>query len=316
MEERALSASSIKTIESCTWLYWQQYICKVPQKKEAGALRGGLVHLIFQLLLKQRHRKHYYSILKAKTVNQSPSICRLIVKILGKEKILSVDNFNLCKDMILVGLMEDFLGNGGKVGEPEFKFEISNENPKYKIKGYIDKLIFYGDKNVKIVDYKSSKYKFSGDDLSANVQSMVYSLAGYKLFKAEKVTTEFIFLRFANSPRQKLCFSQEQLKGFEEYLAYVYQIINNFDEKKAKSNMAAYNKKNNWLCGRGAWICPYIKPFTYHATLDKDGKIVKTAIDRKDLEKKGEQKCITMHYTGCPAWKNEIDGNEEGDILV
>jgi hypothetical protein len=303
---KALSASSIKSLETCSWLYWCQYANKIPQRSNEGAMRGTCVHLIFELLIQDKHRKHYDAIMQAGNIKGSPAICRLVIKLLRKDRILTTTNYDMVNDMILVGLRTDFFGLEGKeqgfLGEPEYRFEIISDDPKYRIRGYIDKIVFYKKGRIKIVDYKSSKQKFRGDELDANVQSMAYSLAGYKVLGATDVTTEFIFLRFPRQPIQAVHLTQEQLKGFEHYLAYIYELINDFDLKDAQSNMAAFSDKNSWLCKAGKWECPYFKGFSYYALVNKDGTIARTSM-KNDLDAQPGQELKVLKYAGCPAHK-------------
>jgi hypothetical protein len=51
---KTLSASRIKTLETCSWVYWLNYHAKVPQSQNDGALRGTICHTIFELLLNKR----------------------------------------------------------------------------------------------------------------------------------------------------------------------------------------------------------------------------------------------------------------------
>jgi len=46
----ALSASRIKTVEGCSWLYWCKYKLKLPDASNDGAKRGSICHLIFEHL--------------------------------------------------------------------------------------------------------------------------------------------------------------------------------------------------------------------------------------------------------------------------
>jgi hypothetical protein len=88
----------------------------------------------------------------------------------------SEENFDLVKKMIMVGLKHDFFctENGGKLGKAETDFLIENEDPPYIIKGYIDKHALYDKgKTLKIIDYKSSKKKFSKDALDGERQAMI-----------------------------------------------------------------------------------------------------------------------------------------------
>jgi len=42
--ETILSASRIKTAQSCSWLYWSKYKLKLPENGNDGARRGTVCH--------------------------------------------------------------------------------------------------------------------------------------------------------------------------------------------------------------------------------------------------------------------------------
>ena len=98
-----LSASRVKTLENCSWNYWCNYHLKVPQKKNAGASRGTVCHLIFELLLKDRHKKHFDAIIENHTIDASPPVARLVKKGLINEGFYDEENYELCSAMITVG---------------------------------------------------------------------------------------------------------------------------------------------------------------------------------------------------------------------
>ena len=137
--EKVLSASRIKTLESCSWSYWCNYHLKVPQKSNDGAIRGTVCHLVFECLLNQRHKKHYDTILKESNTEASEPIVRLVKKNLKKRKALNKENFELCMSMILVCLNQDFYGTGEELepAAPELEFLLENKKPPYKIRGFI-----------------------------------------------------------------------------------------------------------------------------------------------------------------------------------
>lgn len=293
----------MKTLETCTWLYWGKYHLNLPDKTNDGAIRGTICHMVFELLLGDKHRKHFDLITEGESTQSSPAVERLIVKHLKKQDAHNEENYELCMDMVLVGLKFDFHCEGSDLGDPELRFEYYNENPEYKIMGFIDKYAIYDDeeKTVRIVDYKSSKAKFRGDDLTANIQGMMYSLAArHKWPEAKRRLINFMFLRFPKKPIQELEFSDEQLNGFELHLASVYQVINNFNYEYAKSNFAKDNPKNSWLCGRGKWVCPHKNPYDYHVILDKDERVVHTSYEDDFGELKEGQRIEKKHYEGCP----------------
>ena len=69
MSERVtLSASRIKTAQSCSWLYWFKYILKAPDKSNNGAKRGTICHLVFELLGDPKEKKNYEKIMEKQDV--------------------------------------------------------------------------------------------------------------------------------------------------------------------------------------------------------------------------------------------------------
>jgi hypothetical protein len=298
---KTLSASRIKTLETCSWVYWNNYHAKVPQSQNDGALRGTICHTVFELLLNKRHLKNYKRIIKKNSIDGDKGVARLVKKLSAKVK-LDESNYKLLNDMILVGLKNDFFGEGGEIVKPEYDFDITNEEPKYHIKGFIDKPIKIK-KEMHIIDYKSSKYKFRGDDLEANIQAMMYSLASKKLWPKLKPIVKFLFLRFPKQPIQELIFTDEQIKGFEHYLEHINDYVNKFNEESARANFAVDNQKNKWMCQVGGWKCPYKDPYKYYVKVNDKGEIVETSLENNFKDIKGF-KVETRDYEGCPKFQS------------
>ena len=129
-KERILSASRIKTWEDCSWKYWCNYHSKVPGRNNDGAARGTVCHRIFELLLEKKNKKYYDLILEKGGTESSPAIKRLVRMLLKQEgfktsqNFYTKENYDLCLDMIYVGLNFDFYGQGGKPDKPEIDFLI------------------------------------------------------------------------------------------------------------------------------------------------------------------------------------------------
>ena len=307
---KALSASRIKMLQSCSWQYFCRYHISLPDTTNSGAQRGTVCHLVFELLLEPRHRNHYNLIIEANSIVGSKAINRLIKKHVKKVS-LTEEDYQLIDEMILVGLKHDFYCKGGEIVEPEYKFTIENESPKYKITGFIDKPVIYKKEGIiSIKDYKSSKKRFSGEDLEVNVQAMLYSLAAKSLWPDLKPVVEFIFLRFPKKPIQQLEFSDAQLRGFAITLEKLNEIINKFSEKDAKSNFAADKDGMRWLCKAGAtYECPFYRKFAYFAVVDSEGKILKTAFNKNELKAQSGQTVMEKQYDGCP--RHAINSDNE-----
>ena len=105
-----LSASRLKTVKMCSWLYWCKYHQRLPDKSNDGASRGTVCHLIFECLGKPSRRHYYDSILKSNDPFVIPSIKRLILSTAQALNVDDEENMSLIKDMIAAGVRYDFLG--------------------------------------------------------------------------------------------------------------------------------------------------------------------------------------------------------------
>lgn len=322
-----LSASRIKTLQSCSWQYYCNYNLKLPQKNNSGAMRGTVAHLIFEVLANPRHEHYIKEIVKNETCLKHKAIFRLIMKAAKREGLdldemvlplkksgKEISNLKCIDEMILVGLKFDFIGNYELIGS-EWEFDITNKEPKYRIGGFVDRI--FKDKNQMIIrDFKSSKIAFKGEELESNIQAMMYSLAARKKYKKQKdVLVKFLFLRYPDNPERECPhFSEEELRGFEHYLEYIGNYLQNFDEKKAKSNFASVDYSTKWMCStKSGWRCPYLDPIEYKVLIDKDGKVIKSIFSNQEFKEhdlKDGYRIETRQYDGCPAWKpveNDFD---------
>lgn len=321
-----LSASRIKTLDTCSWSYWCNYHLKLPDKSNDGAKRGTICHLVFEMLIHKKHKKHFKDILKGGAISSSKAVDRLVKKHAKAQGVDSAENYKMMDEMILVGVKNDFFGTkGASVLPPEFEFSIENKEPKYNIKGFIDKPIDYPkDKKMEIVDYKSSKEKFKGEEYTSNVQAMMYSLVSKKTWPDRKPIVKFVFLRFPEQPVQELTFSDEVLAGFEHYLSFVNEAVNNFNEKSAKASFAAdkvIKKEDGFkgplVCGfakyKGQlkkdgnvmWHCPFKFGFDYFSLENEKGETVKSS-HNDDLKPKSGEKVVKKTYDGCPKFQKKI----------
>ena len=62
--EVKLSASRIKTAQSCSWIYWSKYKKKMPDTNNDGARRGRICHNVFEHLAKQKTKRSFNKIVK------------------------------------------------------------------------------------------------------------------------------------------------------------------------------------------------------------------------------------------------------------
>jgi hypothetical protein len=330
MSERVtLSASRIKTVQSCTWLYWFKYFLKAPDKSNDGAKRGTVCHEIFEFL--GENKKEFNKIIKKNCISGSKIVENLMQEAAIREGVADEKNISSIKEMILNGLTYDFYGESmGKlkesVSEKDFDLDFKDERINFKIKGFIDKLFISKDSAL-IRDFKSSKEVFKGKDLEDNLQDLMYVLAVRKMYpELKSVTSEFIFLKY---PHKKGVIkmpeiTNEELAGFEQQLTDIQNYLDNFNEKAALKNLAAkadFPKDNSFggplMCGYAKspdekkadgspkWFCSAKFGFEFYQIKDETGKIIDSCF-KEDLEKfkeKYSDKQFVLHkYKGCPAF--------------
>lgn len=337
---KTLSASKIKTFQSCSWLYWCKYHLKLPEDSNDGANRGTICHLVFECLGNPRHKHHYNKIIKEGSVWKSAALKRLI---LYHAKILNVydlDNLNLINDMIMNGVKYDFFGKDeGKptkaLSEKAFDLKIEEDGKKYSIRGFIDKLFLYKKKSLAIIrDFKTSKKVFSGKDKTDNLQDLMYSLAVKKIYPDFlSRQSEFLFLKFdlekdllgkeGEGVVKMESVSDDELEGFEYYLTEVQKMVDDFTIEDAEANLAAkqdypkdgsfggplscgFAKYPNQLKKDGTkmWHCPHKFSYKFWRLIDKEGNTIKTSL-KNDLlpDKDIGESLLEEYYKGCPHWK-------------
>lgn len=108
IENKPLSASRIKTLQTCTWQYWCKYHLKLPDRSNDGSLRGTICHAIFENLGNPRHKHHYDKIIKAQDIFISPPIKRMVEAYARKHNIADFENIDLINQMTIEGLNYDF----------------------------------------------------------------------------------------------------------------------------------------------------------------------------------------------------------------
>tara|TARA_A100001201_G_scaffold56561_2_gene54893 strand:+ start:1702 stop:2730 length:1029 start_codon:yes stop_codon:yes gene_type:complete len=331
-----LSASRIKTAQSCSWLYWSKYKLHLPDRSNDGAKRGSICHLIFEVLGEKRRKKYFNKIIKTQDVFCVPSIKRLILKHAVKYEVDDEENLEMIKDMIFNGLTYDFFG--ADTGRPTEEYSekdfdiIKNDGTiKYKIRGFIDKLFLYKkNKYALIRDFKTSKSVFKGKDATDNLQDLMYSLAVKNLFPEYSTrVSEFLFLKFdleensSNSGIMRMKpLDEDELFCFEMQLSEIQKYLDNFSEKHARGNMAAYKDfptdgsfSGRLLCGfakekgelkldgNPKWHCPMKFDFFYYQIFDADKNVVGSYLEEDFEESLVPEDCTyeIKYYEGCPA---------------
>lgn len=292
-----LSPSRVKQYKDCAWLFYQTYFKKVPEVTHPKTLVGTLVHLILELLFKEKHRDHYELITKTRSVYTDPAIARLIRIFLAKNPQITPEIAAPLNELTFVALDHDFFQKGAeKVFDPEYSFEIKFED--FSTKGFIDRFALYKDHAV-IRDFKTQGKKFTEKELQNNIQAHMYMLAIKELFNLP-ARVEFILVRHPPTklkPEKHLQvvepISDAALEGLKIYLSAINKQIENLDEKSAMNNLRACDDIG--FCQR---VCQLREPFDYYEEIDENGSIIKTSKDKIIATSNSSVKI--KRYGGCP----------------
>lgn len=323
-----LSASKIDTYNTCSWLYYALYHLNLPRSQNEGAKRGDVTHIILESLINPRHKKNFDRILAAKSIRADKAVWRLTRKHCKRLGIWDTDNVKMVNGFVMVALEHNFYGDSSvkkTLPEKAFMIKVEEEDKKYCINGYIDKIFIKESKTgaifVEIYDYKTSKEKFAGDKATFNIQDYVYNIAARHLFpEAQDYNFCFLFLKFADDPlvRQKKL-SDDQVEGFEYILTDLTEELEKFDMSKAKKNLAAAKGWPKPGAGFGGLAkCGYAKfpgdankegkPYyyceakfaqDYYVVVNKDGVVVGSSAKKDELDA-AKGKIEKRHYKGCP----------------
>lgn len=308
-----LSASRLKTAFSCSWLYYAKYILKVPDESNSGAARGSVSHNVLETLLRPDRKIQVEEIKLRNDPWTNPAVYRLARMLAKKYGVWNDEDFKLIQNFILVALKLDFFLEGADSVEAEYEFDISGKN--WRAGGFIDKIGVYKDEVV-IVDYKTSKAKFSKEELNFNLQNYFYTLAAKRRFPDLPVRLQFQFLKIKSPIQDAPVISDDELRGFEQWLEEAGKYLTNFNEKNALDNPASASIKSRWVCGKPAgtikddgsiaFTCKFRVPFFYYELYQGD-KFLGSSKKKEELEERKEpgQFIVQKKYEGCPVYKHE-----------
>lgn len=320
--KETISASKLKTFFSCSMLYYLNYIKRIPQKQNEGAMLGDVVHIVLECLGRKNRRDEVAKIQADWSLDRVPAIRRYVDFRVRKNN-LSPESRGKIEKFIAIAVNSDFWCEGGKILGYEVDFDIKNEFPKYRIKGFIDMLVEY-DRFIRCRDWKSQKKLFTDDELVKHIQGSIYCLAVSKMYPNKIPITDFCMLNFEGATQrfpasiQAINSIKSYLTELEFYLAKVYEKIENFTEKDAWANLAA-NKdprpdhfEGKLICGfcktKGElkkdgtpkWHCAYRFGFDYYALYGETGDLLKTSLEEKDLVPKEGETVKKEYFAGCP----------------
>jgi hypothetical protein len=303
MPQIRLSASRIKEVLSCSWLFYCKEVLKLPETTHPKTLVGSLCHSILECLLNPRHKKHYLVIMAGKkSVYNSEAVTRLI-KWWQKKYNLEQKLINDVDAMVLLVLTQtNYLDEGAtKTFPPEQEFNLIIGG-KYPMRGFLDRLAIFGDKII-ITDYKTQGKVFTQEELDNNIQASVYQSYCKKQYGLP-AEVQFIMLRHpptrVNATKHIQTVpskTDSELAGIECYLEFMGQIFSNFTEEDAKKTFKC--DIDDGFCWR---VCQFRQGRDYKVKLDKEGNIIAgySINNEPEFDANEGEKIEVRSYKGCP----------------
>lgn len=298
--QRRVSASRLNDVADCTMKFYLREYLRMPEKVWPRTIAGTVCHSILEALATEKHRYHYDVVKEKGSIYASGAIARLARTWKAKHNI-SDQVFDDIDAMCMVALNHtDFLDKEAVekfAPEHEFQFTLPNGGT---VKGFIDRLARHTDKFI-IWDYKTAREKFTKNDVAESFQSSVYQLYVWKTFQMP-AEVRYVFLRHPptrTTPQKHIMVtppaSPIQLAGFEDYLCYMSDLVNHFDENVAKTNYHA----DEGFCQR---VCTYRNPFEYNSIRKLDGTHVGNYLLDSTPQLKDDEVMETLWFKGCARW--------------
>lgn len=278
-----ISASRLKTLTSCTMLFYYQEIQRLPSSSHWKTRVGSAVHSVFECIMHPRRRALFKQIIESATFNayDHPSILRYIRWYIAREDIplSSVEEISELLNVAFLGIRRHFINSKGEYAPPprfvnEHRFQL--KVGEATMSGFIDLLILWGDTSPEsegggsvfipsgaiVIDLKTQGQKFTRAELPSNGQAIIYQLCVYKEWGIVPAV-EFILLRHGPTVRTPDKHIQRveppslaALLGLEDYISSTYDRVNQFSLEDA---LSAPNPDIGF-CTR---VCGYYKPFPY-----------------------------------------------------
>lgn len=312
----AISPSRLDLYLECSQRYAYRYLYKGPDSSNDGAKRGSTVHDVLEILLNPRHKHYVDSVIENRTCTLKPGLWRLIQKYAAKYEVDDDENLTMIDGFMYIACKNEFYGPPDTIktlAEQDFDFEVERPGISYRVRGFIDKIHLIEEDGViscTLVDYKSSKARYTGEKATNNHQAIIYQLAVKHLFPDYRMRGfRFLFLRMPRKPIQMMeLLTDAQLAGYEYWLTNIQQQLETFTEADASCNYAAHDPdmKIQRCGGEGfkadgsvRFICGAQRPLDFYAVVDKDNKHLYSVFTEEEARLKEGERVEKRHYAGC-----------------
>lgn len=229
--EISMSATRMSTYLTCKWKYYCGYVLKLPKKANASFKLGIAVH---ESLAKAGEIWMEKGKFTADDIRVIKDEYRTVA---AREGLQNMSIYDDGLEMVL-NKLDGF--DVGKIVTIEDSFKVATPDG-VTIIGAMDRVVELDEDTVLIMDYKTSKYHLTQDELKSDIQLSMYDLVGsikYPNYKRMILSLDYL--------RDEPVYTYRTIKErqtFSKYLTSVYGEMLKIEEKDAKP---ALNDMCNW----------------------------------------------------------------------
>lgn len=230
-KEILMSATRMSTYLTCKWKYYCGYVLKLPKKANASFKLGIAVHESLKKAGEIWQKKSQFTAADIRSIKDEYR------KVAAREGLQNMSIYDDGLEMVL-NKLDGF--DTGKIITIEDSFRVMTPDGVTVI-GAMDRVVELDEDTILIMDYKTSKYHLTQDELKSDVQLSMYDLVGsIKFPNYKRIVLSLDYLR--DEPVYTYRTIKER-QTFSKYLTSVYSEMLKMEEKDAKASL---NDMCNW----------------------------------------------------------------------
>ena len=277
-----MSATRMQMYLTCRWKYWCNYVLHLPRKPNPSFKLGLAVHESLATagdIWKMQEKFTDKDIIKIKDVYN---------KTAAREGIADTNIYHDGLSMVM-SRVNNFAN--GTVLTIEDRFRVTTDEG-VMLTGAMDKVEEIDENTILVVDYKTSKYYETAQELKADIQLSVYDVvASIKYPNYRRIILSLDYLRSEPVYTYR---TTEERKGFMEYMLAIYAEMLKLKKEKCVPTL---NDMCNWC------------DFTDNCTAYQEVMAGKSFIKKRPEEYDNEE--LVKDYLDIKSRKRIIDNREK-----
>lgn len=226
-----MSATRMSTYLSCKWKYYCGYVLRLPKKSNASFKLGIAVHEALAKAGKIWQKNAQFTAADVRSIKDEYR------EVAAREGLQNMSVYDEGLEMVL-NKLDGF--DVGKIITIEDSFRVITPDGITVI-GAMDRIVELDEDTILIMDYKTSKYRLTQDELKSDIQLSMYDLVGSIKFPNHKRL--ILSLDYLRDEPVYTYRTPKERQTFAKYLVSIYNEMMKMKEKDAKPSL---NEMCNW----------------------------------------------------------------------